>query len=114
MSSSHVKLHVSVPVSHADIVRQAMGDAGAGVLGNYSHCSFSSRGIGRYKGNSLSNPFIGSAGQLEATEEERIQVTVERSKLQAVIAAIRSVHPYEEISMDVYALEDISAYKAAP
>lgn len=109
MTSSRVKLHVSVPVSHADVVRKAMGDAGAGVLGNYSHCSFSARGTGRYLGNAQSTPFIGSAGQYEATEEERIQVTVERSKLKIVIAAIRAVHPYEQISFDVYALEDIDA-----
>ena len=70
-----VKLVVFVPLSHADDVRQALGEAGAGKLGNYSFCSFSSHGTGRYKGNKNSKPFIGKAGQLESAEEERIEVT---------------------------------------
>ena len=60
-----VKLVVFVPESHADTVREAMGKAGAGVLGNYSFCTFSTKGIGRFKAEKGADPAIGEAGKLE-------------------------------------------------
>lgn len=107
MPSTHVKLVVYVPKTHCDQVRAALAAAGAGRLGNYSGCSFSSLGTGRYLPEAGANPFIGSVGQFEAVEEERIEVTCERKILKAVVAAMRAVHPYEEIAFDVYALEDL-------
>ncbi len=104
--TKNVKLVVYTPVTHADIVRGALGDAGAGVIGNYSHCSFSSRGTGRYIGNENSSPFIGTKGTLEAAEEERIEVTVARDVLERVISAMKAVHPYDEIAFDIYPLEN--------
>lgn len=109
MNGVTVKLVVYVPSSHADAVRQAMGDAGAGQIGAYGYCSFSSPGTGRYKGDATTNPFIGKAGELTATAEERIEVTVARTALPAVIAAMKSAHPYEEIAFDVYPLMDAAA-----
>ncbi len=98
------KLVVTVPVSHADVVREAIGDAGGGSIGNYSHCSFSSRGVGRFKPHEGANPAIGSVGVSETVEEERVEVTVSEADLQKVIDAIKRVHPYEEIALDVYQL----------
>ncbi len=106
MSSKNVKLVVFVPLSHADVIRQALGEAGAGKIGNYDFCSFSSRGIGRYKGNENSNPAIGQKEVLESVEEERIEVLVPREILKDVIEKMKSVHPYEEIAFDIYPLED--------
>jgi hypothetical protein len=103
-----LKLVVTVPLTHADIVREAMGKAGAGKLGNYSFCSFSSRGTGRFKPEAGATPHIGTVAQLEAVEEERIEVNCSREIVQDVISAIKSVHPYEEVAIDVYALEDIT------
>ena len=96
---------VFVPVSHADIVRRALGEAGAGKIGNYDFCSFSSRGIGRFRGNENSNPAIGKAGQFEEVEEERIEVIVPREILKDVIKKMKAVHPYEEVAFDIYLLE---------
>lgn len=62
MSSKNVKLVVFVPLSHADIVRQALGEAGAGKIGDYDFCSFSSRGTGRFRGNEKTNPAIAKLG----------------------------------------------------
>lgn len=104
-----VKVVVTVPVTHADDVRRAIGDAGGGILGNYTHCSFSSRGIGRFRPQAGAQPSIGSVGHDEEVEEERIEVIVGREHLPAVVRAIRGVHPYEEIPLDVYPLEDLSA-----
>lgn len=107
MESKNVKLVVFVPETHTDIVREAMGKAGAGKLGNYSNCTFSTKGIGRFIPEGGANPHIGQVGKLEEVLEERIETVVERTKLQAVIKAIRSVHPYEEVALDIYPLENI-------
>ncbi len=106
--SERVKLVVFVPQSHADAVRRAMGDAGAGRIGQYSHCSFSAEGIGRYMPQAGAQPAIGKVGKLEAVEEERIECVCERAQAKAVIAAIRAVHPYEEVALDIYPLLDES------
>ncbi len=101
------KLIVTVPETHVDIVRKAMGDAGAGVLGNYSHCTFSIKGIGRFKPLEGAHPAIGKVNKLESVVEERIETTCEEKKLKQVIAAIKKVHPYEEIALDIYPLKEV-------
>ncbi len=101
---SQVKLVLFVPKTHADIVRKAMGDAGAGKIGNYSHCSFSIEGIGRFKPEKGATPSIGKVGKYEEVEEERIECVCERSIVKKVIAAIHKVHPYEEVAFDIYPL----------
>lgn len=105
--SQFVKIVVTVPETHADAVREAIGNAGGGRVGNYSHCSFSSKGIGRFLPIEGANPAIGVVGTPEQVPEERIEVTCERGLLSTVVAAIKSVHPYEEIALDVYSLEAI-------
>ena len=105
--SKNVKIVVFVPVSHADVVREAMGEAGAGKIGNYTFCSFSSRGTGRFKPGKGSYPVIGQVGKLEAVEEERIETICSRENLKAMVDAIRKVHPYEEVAFDIYPLEEI-------
>ncbi len=107
MDSKNVKIVVYVPETHADIVREAMGKAGAGQIGNYSFCSFSSRGIGRFKPESGAQPFIGKVGIAEEVSEERIEVTCSREKLQGVIMAMKKAHPYDEIAFDVYPLKNM-------
>ena len=101
------KIVVFVPETHTNIVREAMGRAGAGILGNYRFCSFSTKGVGRFQPEQGANPHIGEVGKLEAVPEERIEVTCPRAKIRAVIAAIKKVHPYEEVALDVYSLETI-------
>ena len=100
-----VKLVIFTPISHADLVRQALGEAGAGKVGHYDFCSFSSRGIGRFRGDQGTHPAIGEAGKHEEVEEERIETTVPRSLLQHVLNSVKCVHPYEEIAYDIYPLE---------
>lgn len=102
--SKLVKIVVFVPKTHTDVVRQAMGDAGAGRIGNYSHCSFSIDGIGRYKPTEGAKPFIGEVGKFEQVEEERVECVCDRVKAKKVIAAIKQVHPYEEVAFDIYPL----------
>jgi hypothetical protein len=106
--SKNFKVAVHVPATHTDVVRQAIGDAGGGRIGEYSHCTFTIRGTGSYKGSDSSNPFNGTAGQLEFPEEDRIEVTVKDVDLESVVAAIKSVHPYEEPTIDIYPLVEIT------
>lgn len=107
MEHRNVKIVVFVPESHADRVRNAMGEAGAGKIGNYSYCTFSSKGIGRFKPEDGAHPTIGKVGKLESVQEERIEVVCNCSFIKDVIAAIKKVHPYEEVALDVYPLEEI-------
>jgi len=102
-----VKIVVFVPESHADIVRKAVGDVGAGKIGNYSHCSFSSKGRGRFLPLEGAKPTIGSVGNFEVVDEERIEFVCDKSDLEKVITAMKEAHPYEEVAFDVYPLLDL-------
>jgi hypothetical protein len=106
MPSKFVKIVVYVPETDADKVREALGKAGAGSIGNYSYCSFSSKGIGRFLPGQGANPHIGTVGALETVLEERIETICQREKVKSVIAAMKAAHPYEEVAFDIYALED--------
>jgi hypothetical protein len=101
---NQVKIVVFVPKTHTDIVRKAMGDAGAGKIGNYSYCSYSVDGVGRYKPQEGAQPFIGEVGKFEEVKEERIECVCEKDKAKEVIAAIKKVYPYEEVALDIYPL----------
>ena len=98
------KIVVYVPEDHAEELREAIGNAGAGKIGNYTHCTFTLRGTGRFKPGEGSNPTI---GELEAVSEDRIETVCEESKLKDVLQAIRDTHPYEEPATDVYQIEVI-------
>lgn len=99
------KIVVYVPEDHAEKLREAMGNAGAGNIGNYSHCTFTIKGTGRFKPLEGANPTIGSVGNLEEVVEERIETVCSEDKLQDVLRAIRKVHPYEEPATDVYSVD---------
>ena len=105
----NVKIVVFVPLTHTDIVREAIGKSGGGIIGNYDACSFSSVGIGRFKPNEKANPHIGKANKLEKVEEERVEFVCPRNKAKFIIKAIKKVHPYEEVALDIYPLLDENA-----
>lgn len=100
--SKLVKIVVTVPEDNAYVLREAIGNADGGRIGNYTHCSFSVKGVGRFIPEVGANPAIGSVGRPEEATEERIEVTCEEDKLDNVITAIRKAHPYEEPVIDVY------------
>lgn len=99
-----VKIVVFVPESHANALRKAVGDAGAGKIGNYSHCSFSSKGQGRFLPLDGANPSIGEVGKSEIADEERIEFVCDREKAEDIISVIKKVHPYDEVAYDIYYL----------
>ncbi len=100
--SEYVTIVLTVPETHADIVREAMGRAGAGKMGHYSHCSFSVKGTGRFLPMKGAKPAIGREGVMETVAEERIEAVCAKECLEHVIEEIKKVHPYEQIVIDIY------------
>lgn len=96
MAIQRVMLTVTVPASHLHDVLDAMGEAGAGQIGNYSHCAFFSPGTGRFRPNEHANPALGQTLEISEVDEYRIETFCAREQVRAVIAAIRRAHPYEE------------------
>lgn len=105
MKTDIVKIVTFVPLANADAVRDAIGNAGGGKMGNYSHCSFSTKGQDRFKPLEGANPHIGAVGKYETVEEERIEFVCESGLVKNVIEAIKKVHPYEEVPIDIYPME---------
>ncbi|VEF47774.1 NGG1p interacting factor 3 protein, NIF3 [Bacillus freudenreichii] len=98
------KLAVFVPLEQADQVIAAVGDAGAGFIGEYSHCSFSANGTGRFLPGSGANPFIGEKGKIEKVSEMKIETIYPESLEKKVVSAMIQAHPYEEPAYDLYPL----------
>ncbi|MFD2171072.1 Nif3-like dinuclear metal center hexameric protein [Tumebacillus lipolyticus] len=99
------KLVVFVPSTHHEQVLKALGDAGAGWIGNYSHCAFNMQGIGTFVPQAGTDPYIGEQGVLEKVEEVRIETIVSDANQGKVVAAMLAAHPYEEVAYDIYPLE---------
>jgi len=91
-------LVVYVPATHAAALRTALAAAGAGRIGSYDSCSFSTTGEGRFRPLPGSAPFLGSHGQLETVAEERIEVILPESAAPEVAKALKEAHPYETIA----------------
>lgn len=101
------KVIVTVPEGEADKLRIAIGDAGGGRVGNYTYCSFSVKGTGRFMPIDGAKPAIGQVGRLEEVAEERIEITCDNENIKEVVAAIREVHSYEEPAIDIYELKEL-------
>lgn len=98
------KVVIYVPVSHRRNVMDAMSDAGAGHIGNYSHCTFQTEGQGTFKPLEGTNPYIGKQDELEFVDEFKIESIVEESILNKVVNSMVEAHPYEEAAYDIYPL----------
>ena len=90
----------------ADNLRDALFNAGAGNISNYSDCSFNIDGTGTFKGNEQSNPTLGKAGVREYASETRIEVIFKTQDERKILTALFQNHPYEEVAYDIYALEN--------
>ena len=108
MKEKQYKLVIYVPQTHIEQVRLAASNAGAGRIGKYDNCFFMSSGIGTFKPLKGAKPHQGNIGKLERIGEVRIETTVPKSKLKKVMAAIKKVHPYEEVVCDIYELAGIN------
>ncbi|TFJ94096.1 Nif3-like dinuclear metal center hexameric protein [Lentibacillus salicampi] len=101
-----VKLAVFVPVTHAEQVRNAISEKGAGHIGDYSHCTFQTTGQGTFKPLDGTDPYIGTHGKLAFVDEVKIETILPASKLPPVLEAMITAHPYEEAAYDIYPVEN--------
>ena len=100
------KIVAFVPKTHLEVVRQALADSGAGHIGNYSHCTFSTAGTGTFMPLKNAKPFIGQKNTLEYVEEIRLETIVTEKNSRRVIKEMLKAHPYEEVAYDLIELEN--------
>jgi hypothetical protein len=96
MTSSQIMIVVGTPHDFAPAVLDAIAAAGGGVVGNYTHCAYTSTGEGRFMPDVDANPHTGTCEQINSVPETRIETFCERDRARAVVQAIRAAHPYEE------------------
>ncbi|HJV45629.1 MAG TPA: Nif3-like dinuclear metal center hexameric protein [Bacillota bacterium] len=101
------KIVVFVPKTHHDQVMEAMTEAGAGWIGNYSHCTFTTEGEGTFLPLEGTNPFLGEQGKLERVKEIRLETIVSVDNIKRVVKAMFKAHPYEEVAYDIYPVEQV-------
>jgi dinuclear metal center YbgI/SA1388 family protein len=100
------KLVTFCPPSHASQVRNALSEAGAGQIGNYDCCSYSTTGEGTFRALAGANPFVGVPGTLHTENELRIETIFPAFLENEIIAALKHAHPYEEVAYDIYPLSN--------
>lgn len=101
------KVAFFVPIADAESVKEAVFQAGAGRIGDYEACCFQTRGTGQFRPLLGASPYIGNVGDLESVEEYKIELVCQDELINAVIAALKLAHPYEEVPYDVWKLADL-------
>lgn len=100
------KFVVFCPVDHAEKVRNALFEAGAGVIGNYDNCSFNIAGEGTFRANESAHPFVGEIQELHFEKEIRIELIFPAYMEKKIVDAVLASHPYEEVAYDIYPLDN--------
>lgn len=96
MEFQQVYVVTTVPETQLNAVLAALADAGAGVIGHYTHCSFTLAGTGRFKPDAEAQPAVGMNEQINTEAEIRVETFCPRDRVRAVTRALRAAHPYEE------------------
>ena len=102
--SDKVKVWLSCPKTHVEVVRLAIGDAGMGQIGNYSHCTFVTEGKGYFKASPEANPYVGKVGEMNEVEEMVIEFSCTKEKLPLLKKILEQHHPYKEVAIDIFPL----------
>ncbi len=106
MAGGLEKWTVFVPTDHAEAVRQAMAQAGAGHVGAYDQCSFATPGTGTFRALDGAKPFVGAMGEVHRESEIRLEMVVRSEVMAAVDKALHDAHPYEEVALDRVILQN--------
>ena len=104
------KLTTYVPKADADTLKKALFEAGAGNIGNYSHCSFVNEGTGSFQAGADANPVKGNIGEIHLEKETQIHVTYQKSQEGKVLNALFKSHPYDEVAYEIYSLENTNQH----
>jgi dinuclear metal center YbgI/SA1388 family protein len=99
------KLVVFVPEENVDAVAKALAEIGAGVIGDYTDCTFRTRGTGTFRSRDETNPYLEEKGQLEHLEEVRVETLVPAHTVDRAVEAATAAHPYEVVALDVYPVD---------
>lgn len=99
-----------VPTEHLETVRNALSEAGAGNLGNYSDCSFSSSGEGTFKAKEGANPFVGEINELKKEAELKLEMIFPLHLKSRIVSALKEAHPYEEVAFSIWELQNENSY----
>ncbi len=105
-----VKIMVTVPTKNVQEVRDVLLESGAGVIGNYTHCSMATKCVGTFNPNELAHPVIGENNKMVLVEEEKLEVVCDVEKVKNVITRLRKIHPYEEPAIDIIPLLDEESF----
>ena len=103
---NRVQIFVTVPIDNVENVRKAVCEAGAGIIGEYSYCTSSTRVSGTFIPSENANPYIGELNKLEYVDEEKLEFVCDVDKVKKVIEQLRVNHPYEEPAIDIIPLID--------
>ena len=106
-----MKLVTFVPLHSVEAVSSALFELGAGKLGQYDSCSFSSQGTGTFRALDGADPFVGKKGQLHREPEARLELLVHKALAGKVLQRLSEVHPYEEVAYDLLPLENLHPYQ---
>jgi hypothetical protein len=100
------KLVTFIPFEHADKVRNAVFEAGAGHIGKYDSCGYNLEGTGSFRGGGETNPFVGEKGKINYEKEIRFETILPAYLQHKIVSALLNAHPYEEVAYDIYPLEN--------
>ncbi len=101
-----VKIIVTAPVENINEIRNAICDEGAGIIGEYTYCTISTKCIGTFIPSDNANPYIGENNKLEFVQEEKLEARCDVNIVKRVLKRLREVHPYEEPAIDIIPLID--------
>ncbi len=104
-AESMLKLAVFIPTANANELREALAKAGAGRIGDYEACSYTTLGEGRFRALEGANPHVGSIGEFHVEEEVKVEVVFPESVKNRVVKAMLNAHPYEEPAYDIIRLD---------
>lgn len=102
--TQQIKVVTFVPEADAERVRDALASAGAGIIGAYTRCSFTSSGLGTFRGDESSRPAVGKPERMERVPEVRLEMVCSKAALALAVETLRRFHPYESPAVDVYEL----------
>ncbi len=100
------KLTVFIPTEKAEHLRNALFQAGAGHIGNYSHCSFNSEGVGTFRANEDATPYIGNVGETHFEKETKLEIIFPFYLESLIVHEMKAAHPYEEVAYDIVSLDN--------
>lgn len=106
MSGELMKLETYVPTAHTEVLIEALGAAGAGSIGEYSNCSFTVNGTGRFEPSENADPFAGEKGSIHAEQEDKLEMIFQSSDRGVVMKELFKCHPYEEVAYNVIPLNN--------